>query len=229
MAKRRDVIIGFGAAAAGGGMLLGSGAFNAQVDIDDTDTGFEIVVRRHLTVSEADESLPSSPSAVTTAGVQGNTDDENLEINIFPILDDATSFDNFLEVVNNGDESEDIGILLDDFSDSVVDDGTTSKLDPTDVANIFKFSHNDNTISAKATSDITSPLSLNSGDSTHIDLELNTNVGTEAGDTISEAQRDTIVGEATVPDDNNIFGSPGDAPVDGVEIFDKLTIGIDPN
>ena len=115
--NRRNVLIGLGAVAAGGGAVLGSGAFS-QVDAD-----------RSVSISTAGDGAGLLALSLDTAsynGLSDNSGSENgtngentIQIDLESINDDAvTTFEDALTVENNGNNP--VSLSIDDSAVSGV-------------------------------------------------------------------------------------------------------------
>ena len=106
--NRRNVLIGLGAITAGGGAVLGSGAFS------------QVEANRTVEISTAGDSgallalsLDTSYNGISDeSGTDSGTNNEDtIQINLNQINDDAvTTFENALTIENNGNNSVDLSI-----------------------------------------------------------------------------------------------------------------------
>lgn len=118
--NRRNVLIGLGAVAAGGGAVLGSGAFS-QVTADRT-----------VSVSAAADSSAQLGIAVTGDLAGSNNDTIAFELGGNGVnLDAVTRFDGALTITNNGTNAVDVDIL--DGSSASMVDGATAAATSTDM------------------------------------------------------------------------------------------------
>lgn len=110
--NRRNVLIGLGTVAAGGGAVLGSGAFS-QVEAERT-----VNVN-----SDADASalLALAVASTTLEGAEGSADEViAFELGNGVNLDAVTRFDGAFEVTNNSDDAVDVAIEDAASGDSIV-------------------------------------------------------------------------------------------------------------
>lgn len=95
--NRRNVLIGLGAVAAGGGAVLGSGAFS------------QVEANRSLTVSTTADSgayLALSPGDYSSTEAGDNAGEDVLQINVSKLNDDAvTTLEGAFNIENNTDDS----------------------------------------------------------------------------------------------------------------------------
>ena len=114
--NRRNVLVGLGGLTVGGGALFASGAFTTveaqrTVSVEATGDATALLAMR---VSGA------------IASEEGNTIAFDLEDDVN--LDARTTFEEALEVTNNGDEEIELDILDDFDGDSLLGDGSTRDL-----------------------------------------------------------------------------------------------------
>jgi hypothetical protein len=107
--NRRNVLIGLGAVAAGGGALLGTGAFS------------QVEATRSVSISTAGDSGALLSLTLETASYNGlsdtsgsdsgTNDADTIQIDLEEINDDAvTTFDDALTIENNGNNPVDLSI-----------------------------------------------------------------------------------------------------------------------
>lgn len=111
--NRRNVLIGLGAVAAGGGAVLGSGAFS-QVEAERT-------VSASIAADNSGANLGLSPSNTDIASMNGN----QLEVTINSLNEDAkTVYDSVFTIDNNGGSGVGIRITPYDSGGSEITDGS---------------------------------------------------------------------------------------------------------
>ena len=122
--NRRNVLIGLGAVAAGGGALLGTGAFS-QVEADRSVTINTTGDGSALLQLEVNDTQYNGLTDSSGSGTNGET---TIGIQLDQINDDAvTDFDGALTVTNNG--NNEVTLEIDDSSvDGVTIDNFTSPL-----------------------------------------------------------------------------------------------------
>jgi hypothetical protein len=105
--NRRNVLIGLGAVAAGGGAVLGTGAFS-QVEADRSvtiNTTGDASALLQLAVND------SSFNGLTDSGGNGTNGETTIGIQLDSINDDAvTDFDGALTITNDGNNSVDLTV-----------------------------------------------------------------------------------------------------------------------
>ena len=122
--NRRNVLIGLGAVAAGGGAVLGTGAFSQveadrSVTINTTGDGSALL---QLEVND------TQYNGLTDSGGSGTNGETTIGIQLDQINDDAvTDFDGALTITNNGNNEVTLGIN-DNSVDGVTIDNFTSPL-----------------------------------------------------------------------------------------------------
>lgn len=128
--NRRNVLIGLGATAAGGGAVLGSGAFS-QVEADRTVTLNTAGDGGALLQFSVDDSYNGLGSGSAT-GTQGEA---VIEMNLEQINDDAvTTFEGALTITNDGSNPVDVTIDTTNL-DGITFSPTNASLDTTDTGN----------------------------------------------------------------------------------------------
>jgi len=155
--NRRNVLIGLGAVAAGGGAALGTGAFS-QVDADRTvsiATAGDSGALLSLSLDTASYSGLSDNSGSNS----GTNNEETIQIDLEKINDDATTtFDDALTIENNG--SNPVDISTDDSNLS----GITFSL-PSDPTSVPANDPSD-TDQTTATIEVDTTMSVSGGDVT---------------------------------------------------------------
>lgn len=173
--NRRNVLVGLGAVAVGGGAAFGSGAFS-QVEAERTvnfDTSGDASALLGLTAGSGATGIVSTP---TSTANNSNAAVDVVRFDETDINGDATTrFNRVIEVVNNGSDPVDFWIPGTDSNGNTISGlGPSSELDFENAGTSLVGTRSNDAVQLAA--------SGNSGDRVEIDIVLDMTGANDAGD-----------------------------------------------